>query len=1028
MTLSNTQKNPENTTLDLAEQLKASLANELTMADMPASPDEEDDLAALLRAQLSQTDAFNNRQKELTPPQDRSDPEPLTPSVDSNEDDVATIPMPFDLMDADETDAKLSALSQRNTDVLREQITEPLAQVDTPPISKEKPGETSDEGSVSDAKPATGLAAEATGTDQATSPGKEPTASRLHESAPPIVPYAAPMQADFPSHATLHPTSGKKPPRVSRMFGVYRIQAAPPAPSSDARPSEPVKGANANSSHTVEAYTEHMDVPGSREAETKDIAMSISLGHEHDLRSPDERTLVDDVRHDAHASVDPTPRRETAAVRDIREYTDPKQNDAIQAAYRRSLFQQPILFLLAFAGSVLTLLYDLLPLLDLKDSFFADFINTAFYPTIEIELLLIICLPFLTRLHRGIMSLLDFEPTRYALPAMSLLFTLLHALIACFAPIGDGTLPLFGGVALLMLALAALSEALATAGERLAFHAVSAEKDSFVLTDESTPAAKTYIDAPEMEALHQPEHVLTAVRTHRVADYFARTARYNPYMGRLNYLLPVSLLLAIAAAGITIIRGGNPLYDGIRVFTGTYLACLPCGYLLSMALPLLISNRRLSKIGAAVIGTAAPAEHVHRGHTAIILPDNALIDLNGCVERALRDDPYADWYAQLTSILYQLLEMPGAENRPLPEGVYLEIAEREDDYLRVYLITPRTDARGREAQGAMEIMLGSYEALLRRGIRLPKPGGEHTYSGDPRERVLYMAYDRRFRRLSAATPVYDRVTLAARRMDVTKDMLVISSYDPLLDVTALRKHAPSVTVVQPTYIELHHTTHSGAFVATEAASDLIDAYSAAYRMKRTYQIAQLLSWIWLPLVAGTIITAVFLGAGQLITTPTVALMQLLASVCMSVVALLECRSQKEKEPKAETTIDDTADAECNTIQETTATEAEDVSATQAVSSEAPPTNPPMAAQLTVSPSAMTADGEAERSALPEPMDSVSDPIPPAEGDSANDVSNDEHTAMPAEISSEQGESVAVASTDAPKVQAPTTTTEKEQIP
>jgi hypothetical protein len=40
--------------------------------------------------------------------------------------------------------------------------------------------------------------------------------------------------------------------------------------------------------------------------------------------------------------------------------------------------------------------------------------------------------------------------------------------------------------------------------------------------------------------------VLTAVRTGRVSDYFARTCRYNPYMGRLNYLLPVALLSAIA--------------------------------------------------------------------------------------------------------------------------------------------------------------------------------------------------------------------------------------------------------------------------------------------------------------------------------------------------------------------------------------------------------------------------------------------------------------------------------------------------
>ena len=47
----------------------------------------------------------------------------------------------------------------------------------------------------------------------------------------------------------------------------------------------------------------------------------------------------------------------------------------------------------------------------------------------SVALTVLFCLPFLSRLGRGLKSLFDFEPTRYAVSALALLVATAHGLL-----------------------------------------------------------------------------------------------------------------------------------------------------------------------------------------------------------------------------------------------------------------------------------------------------------------------------------------------------------------------------------------------------------------------------------------------------------------------------------------------------------------------------------------------------------------------------------------------------------------------
>ena len=650
-------------------------------------------------------------------------------------------------------------------------------------------------------------------------------------------------------------------------------------PSSDAHENTPIPESNRSSENSDYTYTRRMTRHArDREETVRDAELYLRLGYEKQLMRGEQQEAVEEARRRARERKATPARNETTPVgRKRREFTDPKQTPALERAYIRARRLALTRLLIAAVGALFAILHDLLGTLSLTVG--ADlYTDTRIYPVVSILLTAVVCLPFLPRLGRGLASLFDFEPTRYAVSALALIAATAHGMVTVFT---RGSY-LYGGVALFMLAVAAATEYVATLAEEASFSVVSAGKESFVLTDEITPAAIAHgEDSPG-------EPTLTAVRTGRVSDFFARTGRYNPYMGRLNYLLPVALLASIACAGLAVLKYGNLLINGLPVFTAAYLTCLPAAYVVAMSLPLLISNRLLSRKGATVLGTAAPMDLCRKGSTRLLIRDGDAVGGLFSKEITLRDDPMADLWRSKTAVLFRLLECPLWKESPLSdnlsEDLCVEVAETEEGYVRLFLI----DLKSGETN---DIMMGGREALTRRGVRLPKASMEQVYKKTDKSRVVYLAFDGAFRIAYAVE--YRLGTTFADAVDALAslgDTAALVTYDPLTEDGLLQverlKDTPPVRILRPAFVEPVRKSCSSCVVATGRSLDLLHPYAACHRMKKVYRLSHLISWLAIPTAMVLSVAATLSGCSALLSSAAVTVWQILLAGTSVAVSLL----------------------------------------------------------------------------------------------------------------------------------------------
>lgn len=623
------------------------------------------------------------------------------------------------------------------------------------------------------------------------------------------------------------------------------------------------------------SYTASM-IRTPRESAVQDTELYLSLGYEEQIARTDRHAVLEEARRRARERAEQSSRNETATVKSRREYTDRSQTPGIEGSYSRAKRGGMARLCVAAVGALFGLLYDLLGVLNLLPGLFVD-PTAPLYPLLSVLWTLFVCIPFLSRLGRGLKSLMDFEPTRYAVSAVALLAAVAYGILGIFIPMPC----LYGGVALLMLTVAAASEYMTVIAESLAFSVVSAGKAVYTLTDELTPASAANAEAAPKE------RTLTAVRAGRLADYFARTGRYNPYMGRLNYLLPVALLAAILCAGLALLRGGSIMAHALPVFMGTYLLCLPAAYLVAMCLPLLRANGLLGRKGAAVIGAAAPADTVQKGSTRILIPDgDALGGLNR-KEITLRDDPHISLWRHKANCLFLLLEstlsrepVSGQEGS---EGFAVEVTETEEGYARLYLV----DLRGGDTT---EIMMGSRDALSRRGIRLPKASMERVYKKTEDSQVIYLAFDRTFRiAYSVEYRVGRTFARAVSGLASMGDTAAVVTYDPMVSAALLEaeglESAAGARLLRPSYAEPFCRFRSGNTVATGRSLDLLYPYAACRRMRRVYRLAHWLAWLSLPFSVGIAVLAVLTGQDILLSSAVVSAWQLLWTGLLTLVSL-----------------------------------------------------------------------------------------------------------------------------------------------
>ena len=642
-------------------------------------------------------------------------------------------------------------------------------------------------------------------------------------------------------------------------------------------------------------YADEMRANGDDSNGIRDMDLCMRLGYEDSLRRAEDQSVVEEIRtknyesHTLDASDDrPIPEHG-------REYRGRVDTDHVESAYIRAYRKNLTLICIACLGALVSVVYDFLPLLlSTASGSSTPFTVSLAYPMIGTIWIALISLPFLRKMAGGIRSLWNFEPTGYAASSVACLVALANGVIAC-AVAPERQLPLFGAPALFMLTIAAVSEFWITEGEHKAFSVVSSGKPAHVLTGEITSASSEWqnsnqtnkaIDRNPSAGKKRP--VMTVVRTNRIADYFSRTEQYNPYMGRLNYMFPVALLIAIVNAGIAVALGSDLVSVGIPVFIATYLATLPAAYLLALTIPLYRVNRILNQKGAAVIGSAAPSEYAGKPLPSLIFSDGDALKSMYRKDITLRDDPDAEEYRRKADMVFRLLDTPlGVEpslrNRGT-DGYRIEIAETGEQYVRLYL----TES---PSQATTEIMMGSHDALARRGIRLPKINMESRYKKSENSHVIYIAFNRCFHLAYAAEYRVGRTfaKVSSALTDLGHEV-ALSSYDPMVSedmegITLLRKRN-RVKLIRPAVYEPIYNTRSGGLIATGRSLDILRPLVACHNMKRAYRRGLVLTWALLALGSVLTVLTVCAGGEALLISAAVFAWQIFSALAVAVATVL----------------------------------------------------------------------------------------------------------------------------------------------
>jgi hypothetical protein len=199
---------------------------------------------------------------------------------------------------------------------------------------------------------------------------------------------------------------------------------------------------------------------------------------------------------------------------------------------------------------------------------------------------------------------------------------------------------------------------------------------------------------------------------------------------------------------------------------------------------------------------------------------------------------------------------------------------------------------------SVDISVGTHDALLRRGIRLPKIGMERAYKKSDASEVLYIAFDRRFRLAYAAEyRVSKSFADAAFLLDRIGYAVSLVAYDPLVRVGTLEatgtRRLPTVRVTRSTRCDEISDGVSASVVATDRCTDLALPLSACYLMRRAYRLGEWLTWLLMALTLLASLTAVCLDGAWLLGSTTLMLYQVLCTVLSAVltVAVVNRRSE-----------------------------------------------------------------------------------------------------------------------------------------
>ena len=288
-----------------------------------------------------------------------------------------------------------------------------------------------------------------------------------------------------------------------------------------------------------------------------------------------------------------------------KEYVDESQQHDIYHAYKHKLTNALLAFLGCAAFSVIAVIFELLPMLEVRLNGALDYqIYPAVYALVGLQFVAFSVAIRHKQLWWGLKRAFSLTPNVHSVVALTVVLTAVYDLITVtvLAVTGDELPHMYNGLTVFLVAVCALMDYLEILAERKAFDVYSNDSKKYTLLKES---ANTAVGMKMYSGGVPKNKNIYSVAGVDVPNGFFRSISSSQNNGRFIsvMLIPVFLVGAIASV-VSMIMGADAYQSCSAILLALYLF-IPTTIIMLDKLPYAIALFKLSKKGGAFAGKEA---------------------------------------------------------------------------------------------------------------------------------------------------------------------------------------------------------------------------------------------------------------------------------------------------------------------------------------------------------------------------------------------------------------------------------------
>jgi hypothetical protein len=480
-------------------------------------------------------------------------------------------------------------------------------------------------------------------------------------------------------------------------------------------------------------------------------------------------------------------------------------------------------------------------------------VTTPVYPLIAAVAVLVASAVSWRRLWEGIQSMFARVHSLYSVPALLIAATLIYDLVLVF--LTHRNYMMFNSIPALALTLCTVADVLDLYNQERNFKVVRTGKPRYGIEKVADTAARSRLPVKGGEAVAKPRAGAYRVRKLRFVDgYFRRTGAGVERNRTLSVTYGVILVCAVVGAVASYIATGQGM-SALTAFMVCINAAMPLSMLLFAAIPAFVAGKTLGHYGCAVIGAGAPEEY--KDVKALMFDAGQMFTAYGSSQITVRGDSDIGTYMDKTRVLLRALggtlaDIAGEAQEYDPDQVKIEIMSVSENGMTLYM------------NGITCVMMGDYDYLAAREVRLPSKENEKNYKKRKNSAVVYVAFDGQFRVGYSVDYDMRREFLSrAKQLQAEGIDPVIVTYDPCINAETLRVRAKDTGIAIERQREYEGASEQMVLdcgvIATRAPEDVLLPLLACRKLRRVRMVSLVLRFAYLGLTAALTVLLSALG-------------------------------------------------------------------------------------------------------------------------------------------------------------------------